>query len=300
MENQYRPIYEQPPRSGKYLVGHRATYKVIYYLRADEGTWHTNAKMGWQKDPAEFGATHWMPLPEVPEQRDPVIRRFVERVVTNPKLLFVEFVGDCGFFITINGPRERMPYSLESYTSSEEFHELGKCGVSFAGQELIRKNAELEQRLKEANGKRDELAAWKESALAMERNYDLQKIGQLLNVPLGTDIRSRIQPGIERLLTRIGELTNGNTLLRCAHEAACAERDESMEAHAKTKAMPEMRAKDRPLATMKLRRDEDGIWLNIKLPSGNCLSRLVWDYSKLQHPHSLIRKTMEEAVQYFS
>ena len=48
-----------------------------------------------------------------------------------------------------------------------------------------------------------ELAAWKESALAVEASWDCQAVGKLLGLPLGSDIRAGIEPGIRALLARL-------------------------------------------------------------------------------------------------
>ena len=49
----------------------------------------------------------------------------------------------------------------------------------------------------------DTLAAWKESALAVEASWDCQAVGKLLGIPLGSDIRAGIEPGIRALLARL-------------------------------------------------------------------------------------------------
>lgn len=53
-----------PSRSGKYIVGHRGTSRVIHYLHPD-GDYFPHTNLGWQKNPRDFGATHYMPLPEI-------------------------------------------------------------------------------------------------------------------------------------------------------------------------------------------------------------------------------------------
>lgn len=45
-----------------------------------------------------------------------------------------------------------------------------------------------------------QLLEWKESALKVMNNIDLQKVGKLLGVPLGQDISSQIIPSIEMLI----------------------------------------------------------------------------------------------------
>ena len=50
---------------------------------------------------------------------------------------------------------------------------------------------------------RDALAAWRRSVLAVESSWDCQAVGKLLNLPLGSDIRANIEPGIRALLARL-------------------------------------------------------------------------------------------------
>lgn len=49
----------------------------------------------------------------------------------------------------------------------------------------------------------DQLRAWKDSALAVERSWDCQAVGKLLGIPLGSDIRSQIEPAIRALIARL-------------------------------------------------------------------------------------------------
>lgn len=60
----WTPLSIQPPKTGRYVVAHRGTAKVIHYLHPD-GDWLPTAKIGWQDDPKKFGATHYQPLEEV-------------------------------------------------------------------------------------------------------------------------------------------------------------------------------------------------------------------------------------------
>lgn len=56
-----RPMSVNPPWSGKYLVGHRGTQKVVYWFDPKD-TWHPGTKTGWQ-DSLDFNATHWTFIP---------------------------------------------------------------------------------------------------------------------------------------------------------------------------------------------------------------------------------------------
>lgn len=69
-----------------------------------------------------------------------------------------------------------------------------------AGEDAARILAQAVRELQQQNA---ELKAWKESALLVERSWDAQAVAKLLNVPLGLDIRSEIQPRIERLLAEL-------------------------------------------------------------------------------------------------
>ena len=61
----------------------------------------------------------------------------------------------------------------------------------------------LAGQLEQARNERDALAAWKESALAVEASWNCQAVGKLLGLPLGSDIRAGIEPGIRKLLARL-------------------------------------------------------------------------------------------------
>ena len=50
---------------------------------------------------------------------------------------------------------------------------------------------------------RTALLAWKESALLVESEWDVQAVGKLLGVPLGESIRANIQPRITALLAAL-------------------------------------------------------------------------------------------------
>ena len=58
-----------PTKSGRYIVGHRGHSEIIHYLAPEEGPWAPNAKLGWQKNPRIYGATHYMPLPEITHEQ---------------------------------------------------------------------------------------------------------------------------------------------------------------------------------------------------------------------------------------
>lgn len=48
------------------------------------------------------------------------------------------------------------------------------------------------EEIERLNARIAELEAWKESALAVEREWDAQAVARMLNVPLGASIRSAI------------------------------------------------------------------------------------------------------------
>lgn len=54
---------ETPP-TGRYFVAHRGHCEVITYLNGRD-PWRPGTKIGWQKDPAEFRASHYAPVPDV-------------------------------------------------------------------------------------------------------------------------------------------------------------------------------------------------------------------------------------------
>lgn len=63
----------------------------------------------------------------------------------------------------------------------------------------------------------ERLRAWKESAMAVEAEWDAQAVARLLGIPLGAAIRASIQPAIERLrasLSRAEEERNEAAIVR--------------------------------------------------------------------------------------
>lgn len=46
---------------------------------------------------------------------------------------------------------------------------------------------------------RDELQAWKDSAMAVEAEWDPQAVARVLGLPLGVSVRAEILPGIRKL-----------------------------------------------------------------------------------------------------
>lgn len=61
-----------PTKTGRYIVGHKGTSKIITYIVKPKGkknTYHSNTKFGWVEDPRSFGATHYMKLPRITEER---------------------------------------------------------------------------------------------------------------------------------------------------------------------------------------------------------------------------------------
>ena len=67
--------------------------------------------------------------------------------------------------------------------------------------------------LDKANQKIAEMEAWKESALKVMSDINLQEVAKLLSIPLGASISDKIVPGIEAiqfdnifLLARIREM----------------------------------------------------------------------------------------------
>lgn len=61
-------------------------------------------------------------------------------------------------------------------------------------------------RAEKAESRCAELEAWKESALAVEASWDCQKVGKLLGMPLGVDIRKNIEPKILELQAQLATL----------------------------------------------------------------------------------------------
>jgi hypothetical protein len=53
-----------------------------------------------------------------------------------------------------------------------------------------------------------ELEAWKAQQLAIEASWNPQKVANLLNIPIGTEIHPNILPAIEKLHERINQLKN--------------------------------------------------------------------------------------------
>ena len=61
-----------PTKTGRYIVAHKGTAKVITYIAKPEGkknTYHHTAKFGWVEDPRSFGATHYMKLLQITNEQ---------------------------------------------------------------------------------------------------------------------------------------------------------------------------------------------------------------------------------------
>ncbi len=67
-------------------------------------------------------------------------------------------------------------------------------------QDALIKLAALKIDIATLTDERDDLAAWKESALTVESRWDCQAVGKLLELPLGSDIRAQIEPKIRELI----------------------------------------------------------------------------------------------------
>lgn len=65
---------------------------------------------------------------------------------------------------------------------------------------------ELERNLAAMTKERNELRAWKESALEVEKSWSCQAVAKLLGLPLGSDIRAGIEPGIMALQAKVERL----------------------------------------------------------------------------------------------
>ena len=71
---------------------------------------------------------------------------------------------------------------------------------------LVRAAHEMSSEIDALTRERDELAAWKESAMAVEAEWDEQAVGRALQIPLGAPIRANILAGIEALQQRANQL----------------------------------------------------------------------------------------------
>lgn len=80
-----------------------------------------------------------------------------------------------------------------------------RAGTMLAAQntELAKTSRDLERRLAAITAERDELAAWKESAMTVYRECDIQAVGTLLKVKLGRPIYPAIEPGIRDLQAKL-------------------------------------------------------------------------------------------------
>jgi hypothetical protein len=78
----------------------------------------------------------------------------------------------------------------------------------------------LETELAAAHAEIVELKAWKESALLVESRWDVQKVGKLLGLTLGQDIRPNIQPRVEAMQAEIARLREALEQERVQH-AGC-------------------------------------------------------------------------------
>jgi len=82
-----------PKKSGKYIVAHRGHAEVIHYLAPKERLWIKGSTLGWQRDPREFCASHYMPLPDISNaQHDKSVvdldKRGLTRCIHHPRNFF--------------------------------------------------------------------------------------------------------------------------------------------------------------------------------------------------------------------
>lgn len=88
--------------------------------------------------------------------------------------------------------------------------------------------ATVMERIGDLERERDELARWKKEALLVESRWDCQKVGKLLGLRLGEDIRPNIELKIRELLDARHQVeTRLNDALAELHRFQCIERGET-------------------------------------------------------------------------
>lgn len=59
------PIDHRPLATGRYIVAHRGYAEITHFLSPTDHVWMPHTKIGWQKDPSIFRATHCALLPDI-------------------------------------------------------------------------------------------------------------------------------------------------------------------------------------------------------------------------------------------
>jgi len=72
-----------------------------------------------------------------------------------------------------------------------------------AGEALYQRVMREDDRIVALEAERDQLLAWKQSALEVEKDWDCQRIGKLLHIPLGESVRAGIEPAIVALYQHV-------------------------------------------------------------------------------------------------
>lgn len=70
----------------------------------------------------------------------------------------------------------------------------------------LKRLGENDEEIKKLREERDSLKYWRESALEVEREWDPQALGKLLNLPLGSKIRAGLMAEIPKLLNELAFL----------------------------------------------------------------------------------------------
>ena len=122
--------------------------------------------------------------------------------VANEKLDYVHKMGlRFGMMKTSDKPE---PYLAHTWAEDSDYERMFRewsdsIGWQDAVAKLTARAEAAEAKLAEVTKGRDELKAWKESALAVEREWDSQAVGKLLDIPLGSSVRAGIEPAIRAL-----------------------------------------------------------------------------------------------------
>ena len=120
----------------------------------------------------------------------PTFRKYL---VEHPKQEIPEAPQPCNYPCDLLPPKDI--FDAASYVDS--WMERNGYRKWQLGKICSRNHADM---LEQVTKERDELAQWKRSAIEEDKEWSLQEIGLLLNLPMGSKIRKNIAPGIRKLI----------------------------------------------------------------------------------------------------
>jgi hypothetical protein len=130
--------------------------------------------------------------------------------------------------------RTKLNDTLTAMAMLGDKHEQEMSAARAEIEEYAEDKSRLATMAMEFREQRDRLKAWKESAIAIEKEWDPQAVGTLLNIRLGQSIRANIEPKIRELIEQRDRLDSMyhkiiKEVLECDPIPACKREDDQLE-----------------------------------------------------------------------